>query len=59
MPFAEFSFIRQKRRRVHLKPRITRPESRVFPALFALREGEGGRVLVGFEKRVKDYSMLR
>jgi hypothetical protein len=59
MPFAGFLFIRQKPRSVHIKLRITRPESRVFPALFALREGEGGRVLVGFEKRVKDYSMLR
>ena len=59
MALAEFLFIRQKKSRVHLKPRITRPGSRVFPALFALREGEGGRVLVGFEKRVKDYSMLR
>ena len=59
MLFAEFLPIRQKLRSVHIKLRITRPGSRFFPALFALREGDGGKVLVGFEKRVKDYSMLR
>ena len=59
MAFAEFSFIRQKKRRVHLKPRITRPGNRIFPVFFVPREREGGVCLVEIEKGINDFSMLR
>jgi hypothetical protein len=59
MLFAEFSSIRQKPRSVHLKLRITRPENKVFPVFFMLREGGGRLCLAGIEKRGKNSSVLR